>query len=162
MLEIYLLGDSGTGVGKLDREGKEAKTDCVNERIIAVGSCGSVPLRISRRWRRARLRVLPPKGPASRCLSTNSHLRQLRGAPKDINSTPSPPPTHTMRACSCTGAEYVLVARESPQEESYRCWRQKKSASEVLCLHWSESESPKKWRKAALTPSQFEGPVSFR
>ena len=99
MLEIYLLGDSGTGVGKLDREGKEAKTDCVNERIIAVGSCGSVPLGISRRWRRARLRVLPPKGPASRCLSTNSHLRQLRGAPKDINSTPFPPPTHTMRAC---------------------------------------------------------------
>lgn len=46
MLEIYLLGDSGTGVGKLDREGKEAKTDCVNEHImlwaaVVQSHCGS-------------------------------------------------------------------------------------------------------------------------
>lgn len=165
-MQEVILGITGTGVRKWLKEGKEAKTDGIYEHSTAVGNCGWIPLGMSGKWCGSHLKSFCTQGANKQgCLSTNSHLQWLRAAPKHTDYIPQPithkhtcPPICSS-GLSCTCAEHVHVARESPQVESQMLAA--RDVSEMLCLQWSESESSRKWQEATLTRTASEGPVSF-
>lgn len=140
------LGITGTGVRKWLKEGKEAKTDCIYEHTTAVGNCSWIPLGMSGKWYGSHLKSFCTQGANKQgCLSANSHLQWLRVAPKHTDYIPQPithkhtcPPICSS-GLSCTCAEHVHVARESPQVESHRCWQQEMSLRCSVCSKVNQS-----------------------